>query len=232
MPSANTEVPLDCDAVRRGHWAISHRVFTDPLGHHLRRNADHLGKVRRSVGILDSGSNCSEGLGIHSAHAASIKHCFLQIKHCCLIESNDLMTRMKSTNDTTELARRVKQAIDDSGMTSAQIAAACGVSPQAVNGWKKTGRIGKEQLPKLAQLTGRPLDWWLSGEPTNASPQSAATERLLFAVRGRSAEEIERIAEALEILLRAGRDPKGTASAIEIDVGDDASPPPGKQRAG
>lgn len=53
-----------------------------------------------------------------------------------------------------KLAEQITALIDASEKTSATIAAECGVSPQAVNGWKRTGRISKDMLPKLASSLG------------------------------------------------------------------------------
>jgi len=50
------------------------------------------------------------------------------------------------------------------------IAKACGASKQAVQGWIKTGRIDKKHLPKLAELTKLPLEWWLDSSQPIASP--------------------------------------------------------------
>lgn len=41
-----------------------------------------------------------------------------------------------------------------SGKTAAGLAAHCGTTPQAVNGWKRTGRITKSNLAKAAQYLG------------------------------------------------------------------------------
>jgi hypothetical protein len=40
------------------------------------------------------------------------------------------------------------------GKTAAELAAWCGVSPQAVSGWKKTGRISKSNLERAALFFG------------------------------------------------------------------------------
>lgn len=109
--------------------------------------------------------------------ATNIKHCFPNIKHCCSIESNDVILRMQSSSDTSSLARRISQAIDESRLTAAQIAEACGVTPQAVNGWKKTGRIGKGHLPKLAELTGKSLKWLIDGADEPAGSMASFSVR-------------------------------------------------------
>lgn len=60
------------------------------------------------------------------------------------------------------MASKLAQALDESGMKQADIAVGLGVSRQAVQGWLKTGRIDKKHLPRLAQVTGKDLGWWLS----------------------------------------------------------------------
>ncbi|MDY7807576.1 helix-turn-helix transcriptional regulator [Burkholderia stagnalis] len=132
---------------------------------------------------------------------------------------------MKPTNDTAEMARRITQALDELPLPLAEVAAACGVSPQAVNGWKRTGRIGKDQLPKLAQLTGRPLSWWLGIEETESaeSPRDAAIEKLIRVVGGRSAAEVEAIADALDALLRLG------SGSTDLRKSEFVIPRPGKK---
>lgn len=61
-----------------------------------------------------------------------------------------------------QLAAKLEEVLSDPRVKQADIAEACGVSKQAVQGWKKTGRIDKKHLPKLAQVSGKPLEWWLS----------------------------------------------------------------------
>lgn len=65
-----------------------------------------------------------------------------------------------------ELAELIRQAIAASPKTKAEIAELLGVSPQAVTGWEKNGRIGKKTLAGLALLTGHPMEHFLSrGRP-------------------------------------------------------------------
>jgi len=75
--------------------------------------------------------------------------------------------------DAHELARRVRDAMDrhTPKLTSIALAAACGVTPQAVNGWRKTGRLHKKHLATIAKLTDRPLSWFLSATHTVQEPQ-------------------------------------------------------------
>ncbi len=69
--------------------------------------------------------------------------------------------------DAQELRRRVLAAMDDAKpkVTSAALAEACKVTPQAVNGWRKNGRIAKRHLPKIAELTKKPLEYFLEAQP-------------------------------------------------------------------
>lgn len=64
----------------------------------------------------------------------------------------------------TKMAAKLAEATADPKIKQSDIANACGVTKQAVQGWLKTGRFDKKHLPKLAQLTGRPLAWWLDAD--------------------------------------------------------------------
>lgn len=69
--------------------------------------------------------------------------------------------------DANELARRLRVAMDTASpkVTSARLAKACEVTPQAVNGWRKNGRLAKKHLPTIAAETGKPLPYFLEGTP-------------------------------------------------------------------
>ncbi len=58
------------------------------------------------------------------------------------------------------LALLIARAMEDSGLMGKRIAELCGVKPQAVSNWKTTGRIDKQNLEKLARLTGKPLEYF------------------------------------------------------------------------
>lgn len=68
--------------------------------------------------------------------------------------------------DANELRRRLIDAMDlaQPKVSSAAMASACHVTAQAVNGWRKTGRIAKRHLATIARLTGKPLEYFLSAE--------------------------------------------------------------------
>lgn len=83
--------------------------------------------------------------------------------------------------DNAEMGRRIKAAIDNGPMTQAAIAAAFGVTEQAVSGWIRTGKVDKRKLPKLASLTGVPLERFMPGAPPS-QPAGLDLEMLKSAI--------------------------------------------------
>ena len=65
------------------------------------------------------------------------------------------------------LAQLIARAIEDSGLLGKHIAEMCGVKPQAVSNWKITGRIDKQNLEKLARLTGKSLQYFSTLSPND-----------------------------------------------------------------
>jgi len=68
------------------------------------------------------------------------------------------------------MAAKLAEATSDPKIKQADVAAACGVTKQAVQGWLKTGRFDKKHLPKLSKLTGKPLTWWLDAAADPVDP--------------------------------------------------------------
>lgn len=68
--------------------------------------------------------------------------------------------------DMTALSIRVKEAIDQSGVSVNEIAAACGISVQAVYQWKKgdSKTIKGDNIVELAYITGYEAMWILKGK--------------------------------------------------------------------
>jgi len=67
--------------------------------------------------------------------------------------------------------QRLITAIRGSGVTQAHIADLCGVTPQAVAGWLKTGSFDKTHLPTISQATGVRTDWLLTGQGPMKTPE-------------------------------------------------------------
>lgn len=74
--------------------------------------------------------------------------------------------------DNSAMAAAIRSAIEDSKLTQKGIADAFCVTEQAVSGWLRTGKVDKRKLPKLAQLTGKPLSHF--GMGSTSEPVSAA----------------------------------------------------------
>jgi len=65
-----------------------------------------------------------------------------------------------------DLADRLRQALEESGVTQAELARACGVTDQAVYKWLKDGRIAKQHLVMISYMTKKPLEFFLVGLKT------------------------------------------------------------------
>ncbi len=60
-----------------------------------------------------------------------------------------------------QIGKRIEDALLDAKRTKAGLAEHCGVTPQAVTGWVKHGRISKGRIEKVAEYTSKPLDYFL-----------------------------------------------------------------------
>lgn len=78
---------------------------------------------------------------------------------------------MLSTSQNT--AGKLAQALKEAKLRQADVAVACGVSKQAIQGWLKTGRIDKKHFLALAALTKKPVEWWLSPIDDDAQAPAA-----------------------------------------------------------
>ena len=98
---------------------------------------------------------------------AGLKHCVIpSVKHW-FIPNDDCGLQNQRMLDSETLAKRIRDAMDNhkpNRITASKLATAFGVTPQAINGWRKTGRIGKGRLLKLARITGKPASYFLGDE--------------------------------------------------------------------
>lgn len=91
-----------------------------------------------------------------------IKHCFhSKVKHCL---SYTPASQNQGVLDSPEMARRIKRAMDeaDPPVSGSDLARECGVSPQAVSGWRRTGRVQKRHMPTISRLTGKPMEYFFA----------------------------------------------------------------------
>lgn len=61
------------------------------------------------------------------------------------------------------LGTRLTRAMEEAGVSVEDLAAATGVSVQAVYGWRKTGEVHRDHLPTIAERVKRSIDWLLTG---------------------------------------------------------------------
>jgi transcriptional regulator with XRE-family HTH domain len=101
---------------------------------------------------------------------------------------------MDNESTSQVLAQRIAEALE--GLSLADIAKACGVTRQAVNGWKKDGRIDKAHLITLSRLTGKPIEYWLGGQDA-VSDTDPHEEKMLLLFRALPEEK------RMELLERA-----------------------------
>lgn len=82
--------------------------------------------------------------------------------------------------DADELSKRVRAAMDlrEPPLASVELAAKCGVTKQAVYGWRTTGRMSKAQLLTVSQETGMPLEFFLEADRGTTPTTKAIWRRM------------------------------------------------------
>jgi len=118
-----------------------------------------------------------------------------------------------------DLAAKVAATVGRGKIPTQQVATECGVTEQAVNNWRKNGRIDKRHIKKLAQLTGLPAEWWLPGFSSHdqASNTPWPFERWIpySRIQQVDREDLAYIAHSIQVALNdiEGRDIKRNASS-------------------
>jgi hypothetical protein len=66
--------------------------------------------------------------------------------------------------DAREIAKRLREAMDEAKppIRGSDLAIACGVTPQAISGWRETGRLAKRHLPTISRVTGRSVEYFIA----------------------------------------------------------------------
>jgi len=90
------------------------------------------------------------------------------VKNTALLErkSTALPTTAEFPDDSAMVKKASVQKIEWllSHVSRKAIMAATGTSTSAVTEWKRTGRVDKKHLPRLAELSGTVSNWWLDPE--------------------------------------------------------------------
>lgn len=86
-------------------------------------------------------------------------------------------TQNQGVLDALELARRLREAMDHGPhkISLTRLAGACNVTPQAVNGWRTTGKIAKKHLTTIARLTNKPIAHFLESASAAREPDGQYT---------------------------------------------------------
>jgi hypothetical protein len=141
-----------------------------------------------------------------------VKHCFAyRVKHY-LIPRGSSGADNKEMLDGKELARLLREAMDTAKprVSSARLAEACNVTPQAVNGWRKTGRMAKRHITTAANLTGKSIEYFL-GADAGISPASTPQQELLLHLFGELMPlQRQELVKGLRALLYANKAPHST----------------------
>lgn len=69
----------------------------------------------------------------------------------------------KPTYPQRDMAVRLRDALEESGVTQAQLARECDVTDQAVHEWVTTGRVGKHHFITISKVTNKPLEFFFLG---------------------------------------------------------------------
>lgn len=78
------------------------------------------------------------------------------------------------------IALKLDAEMERLGTTIPEMAALFGVKVPSVYDWLNFGRIAKKHLPRLAQWSGRQIDWWINDDalgPALAARSSIASKK-------------------------------------------------------
>lgn len=121
---------------------------------------------------------------------SELKHCFDEERKRSLIaDAATPQENYQAMLTNTERARRIRDAMDnhEPPIRGTYIAATLGIKPQAVTGWRKTGRIAKDHLNRFARIVGKPVTWFMDNDQSAEQPLAAyltdEEQQLLHAYR-------------------------------------------------
>lgn len=88
------------------------------------------------------------------------------------------------------LGARLSSAMKDEKVSDVRIAAACGVSAQAVGQWRANGKVDKFYLPILARELNRDISWFFVDAKDPYAPREVGEEKSRYTVLGRALEDL------------------------------------------
>lgn len=151
-------------------------------------------------------------------------------KHNQAMLSHALIQELLSS-PPADLASKVAATIGRGLVPAKDVAEACGVTVQAINGWKANGRVGKQHIKTLARLTGLPISWWLPGDDVeedtgNAGPSAPWP---FSSIERESIESLppERLKHLEGVMLFALQGYAGGVTTISVPAKPAALPAPG-----
>lgn len=108
---------------------------------------------------------------------------------------HETMSENREKTKTSELLRaKFAEAFPKGGrVKDKEIAERCHVTPQAVSNWRRTGRIDKQYLPILADLSGQPLYWWVGRKADQASEREVLLDVWSKLIPGQKREWMKRM---------------------------------------
>lgn len=100
-----------------------------------------------------------------------VKHYFTdEVKHCFLPQCNAALHNQRML-DSVKLGAILVKAMAEARppVTNTALAKACGVTKQAITGWRRNGRIAKKHLTTIAAITGKSLEELLQENDSKGS---------------------------------------------------------------
>ena len=104
----------------------------------------------------------------------------------------------KQTEFWSRMADRIRSAIDQSGLTPAELARRCGVTRAAVVQWADTGKISAVQIADLADAAGVDAEWLLTGKG-GYSPEDRALLDQIKSLTDADRRRIQALADGLAL---------------------------------
>lgn len=81
--------------------------------------------------------------------------------------------------EKSDIANRLKSAMERERVSNSELAQLCGVSIQAVTGWLQTGRVSRKHFPAIAHRLRVSVPWLVTGQDETAETEMPQRTRRL-----------------------------------------------------